>query len=457
MKRRFLASMMAFAITASAASVLPAATANADWFEENGKRYYYNEDGSMIVNDWYNDKSSDKWYHFDENGVMETNKLIPVPASKNFYYLGEDGAMVTNQWFYNSANKNWYYIGEDDLRIKNTDKLFDNGLRYRFRTDGSMDKWYYNSKENKYYYLDMNDRRTSFTPEFFSNLDTDQDSDEKIVTTIGFRVITQTKKVDGITYTLNIDLQKWDQYTTPEQIWHISNLFWNCYPKMYTRFVSDVNSNECEITIAIENEGYSPANCDEHRIHLNDQYLHNSPNDYDCVTHELAHSLQNRLKANGEWEGWDGNYCGDSDYIENFADYCRYVYAYKGGYYNDEGGWNPETVKVKKGDTQCVNYNSIRFLVWLDYNFSDKDNDIIVKFSDVCRNKNYKQNRWDNEAWAEIFANYNALKNRSIKDVWQQYLNDTGFSKADATVPKGHFGETSQLIQRYNIREKLAR
>ena len=49
---------------------------------------------------------------------------------------------------------------------------------------------------------------------------------------------TQTKTVNGVDFSLTIDLTKWAQNTTPDQIKVIADLFWGCYPKMYNRFAS---------------------------------------------------------------------------------------------------------------------------------------------------------------------------------------------------------------------------
>lgn len=435
MKNRIVASIMALAITASAAAVLPTSTASADWVQQSDGWHYYNEDGTPLTDSWLYDSYYNDWYHLNENGIMDTNK-----------------------WIYDSYSKKWCYVDANGSKLKNTTKTFDNGLMYTFLEDGSMWRWYLDTKTGKSYYIDNDSNRATFEPAFFSNLDIDQNAneDEKVKTTVELGNIKQVRTVGEIEYTLNIDLKKWDLNTSTEQIWHISNLFWNCYPKMYTRFVSDVKSDKCEITIAIENEGYGVAECGAHRVHIHDHWLKNNPNDYDCITHELGHSLQNRLNAYGFWNGWNGYYCEDSDYIENFADYCRYVYAYNGGYYNDEH-WDPAREKIKEGDTECVNHNSIKFLIWLDYMYSKpEDNiDVIVNFSDVCRSKVYGNYNWES-AWTKIFAGVPGLEGRTIKSVWDEYLA-SDFSSTTASVPKGRLGGKSPLITKYNVRNKLAR
>ena len=157
--------------------------------------------------------------------------------------------------------------------------------------------------------------------------------------------------VNGQNYSLTINLSKWERFTTPEQMVVLSRLFWQCYPKMYARF-SDLSSPPTDVTLAIENEGYEVAWASGRLVHLHDQWLYRFPEDYDCITHELAHVIQN---------GWDDTYLENSGYIERFADCCRYEYALDNGYYND-GEWTLQTIADDSSRGE-----SVRFFVWLDY------------------------------------------------------------------------------------------
>ena len=91
MKKRY------FAGAAVAAMILTAGMATtsfADWSQQNGKWYYYNDNnGRLVRNDWV--CSKDAWYYMDYNGVMQTNSLID-----DTYYVNENGVMITNTWKY---------------------------------------------------------------------------------------------------------------------------------------------------------------------------------------------------------------------------------------------------------------------------------------------------------------------------------------------------------------------
>lgn len=159
-----------------------------------------------------------------------------------------------------------------------------------------------------------------------------------------------------------------------------------------------------DITLAIENEGYEIAECAGEFVHIHDIWLWNNPTDFDCLTHEFAHAIQ---------YCWDDQFLEYSDYIERFADYCRFVYAYDDGTYNDKV-WDLQSV-----DVESDRASSVRFLVWLDICYSTPDNDIILKYCDVCKNGFYAPEDWD-AAWEEIFRG-SELEGMSIDAVWALY------------------------------------
>ena len=45
------------------------------------------------------------------------------------------------------------------------------------------------------------------------------------------KMLKTSKTIDGIKYSLTIDLTKWDGYTDVEQFDHIENLFYEVYPQ----------------------------------------------------------------------------------------------------------------------------------------------------------------------------------------------------------------------------------
>ena len=114
MKKRY------FAGAAVAAMILTAGMATtsfADWSQQNGKWYYYNDNnGRLVRNDWV--CSKDAWYYMDYNGVMQTNSLID-----DTYYVNGDGVMVKNSWIQltedtSQKKSGWYYVDAKGKMIK---------------------------------------------------------------------------------------------------------------------------------------------------------------------------------------------------------------------------------------------------------------------------------------------------------------------------------------------------
>ena len=242
--------------------------------------------------------------------------------------------------------------------------------------------------------------------------------------------VTECGTVSGQRYSLTIDLSGWAQYTSPEQMVVLSRLFWQCYPKMYARY-ADLSDPPTDVVLAIENSGYEIAEAGGNFIHLHDKWLFDNPEDYDCITHELAHIIQN---------GWDGAYLEDSGFIERFADCCRYEYALDSGYYND-GGWTLQTP-----ETESSRGESVRFFVWLDVMYSNDSTDIMRSFFDVCRNMTYTPEQWD-DAWTQVFAG-TALEGKNADEVWAMFAA-SDFANLSSY---GMHGEISDLLRTYPVR-----
>jgi len=236
----------------------------------------------------------------------------------------------------------------------------------------------------------------------------------------------------GYDFDLVIDLNKWAGKTSPDQIKTISQVFWECYPRMYDRFGVTARASRTAF-IAIEDEDYSPAYTLGNWIHLHDEWLQENPTDFDVITHELTHIIQN---------DWNPETCEFSEYIERFADFCRYEYAFQDGIYND-ACWT-----LWEADKEDSLASSNRFFVWLDYTYSTPENDIMLNFFRVCCEGKYKANDWD-KAWEEIFAG-SALEGRHIYDVWTEFTK-TDFAYLSATSSDG----PSELLKRYDIRGRL--
>ena len=242
----------------------------------------------------------------------------------------------------------------------------------------------------------------------------------------------QKATVNGISYSLTVDLKKWEGNTSEEQIKTLEDLFWEVYPRLYERFGS-ISKAPTDVVLLIENDGYEVAEAWENNVHIHDCWLKDNPTDFDCFTHELAHVIQS---------GWEKEYLEYSSYIERFADYCRYIYAFRNGFYNDEV-WDLQTVEAEP-DRE----SSVRFLVWLDYNLSTSGNDFIFNYFRICTEKKFGTSDWD-KAWAELFAN-TKFEGMSIDKVWDLYASSDFAALSSHTDGSG----SSELLRSYDIRSR---
>lgn len=248
-------------------------------------------------------------------------------------------------------------------------------------------------------------------------------------TSLTYKEVRQTGIVNGIEYQLTIRLTRWTGRTTPEQIVVLSRLFWSNYPKMYERF-GEAGESPTKITLDIENKGYGIAWNMGKLVHLHDGWLEQWPEDYDCITHELAHAIQN---------GWNGDSLEYDSFIERFADACRYLYAFNNGQYNDKD-WQMQVLA-----NEPTREDSVRFLVWFDYFYSTEDNDLLLNYFKVCRSEKYLKDNWK-EAWAEIFRG-SALDGRDIDDIYAEFAASE-FAGLSTRVENG----TSPLLEKYDVR-----
>lgn len=255
-------------------------------------------------------------------------------------------------------------------------------------------------------------------------------------------VITQRATVDGTAYSLTINLEEWAKNTSMEQVLQCTRTFWYCYPKMYGRFAGSRTPRD--VTLVIRDKGYEIAYTERDTVVLNDHWLEENTEDYDCLTHEFAHVVQT---------GWEDAFVpteGEDTYmIERFADYCRFVYCWRDGYYND-AVWTLQTAEQEDSFV-----SSVRFWVWLDEKYSTDEQDIIRRMSDAIR----EQEAWAStenwsaggEAWQQVFEGTGAA-GKDLNELWEEYAADD-FAYADATA--SGFGEKSPLEKSYGVRAKL--
>ncbi len=256
--------------------------------------------------------------------------------------------------------------------------------------------------------------------------------------------ITQSATINGVDFSLTVGLAKWEGRTTPEQIVQCARTFWYCYPQMYDRF--QVENTPTHVVLNIENEGYEVASTSGNTVHLYDGWLEGSKTDYDCLTHEFAHVVQTN---------WDGAYVpsdgSDTYMIERFADYCRFIYCYDDGFYNDSC-WTLQTSKTEN------NYaKGVRFWVWLDYTYSTDEIDIMQRLAQAIAKKDrtMRAHNWtaNGSAWAVVFAGTGAA-GKTLTQLWEEYAA-TDLATLSSSRRSGRVTTPSPLLKAYPIRETI--
>ncbi|RKM57126.1 hypothetical protein D6853_03665 [Butyrivibrio sp. X503] len=262
-------------------------------------------------------------------------------------------------------------------------------------------------------------------------------ADEQAVQQNTEKIRTKSEEVNGIEFSLTIDLTKWDGRAGTSTIDELEKLFFEAYPAMYDRF-GFYSMAPTDVTLVIRDDSELNIAGAAHQtstILINQNYLAANPQHYDAFTHELAHLIQN---------GWKSEYIEYDKYKEIFANYCRYIYAYKNGKYND-ASWTLNTAKDDKSRE-----NSSRFLVWLDMETSSSDRDIIRDYFEIIIDKKYPSSDWG-EAWKYLFKG-TKFAGKSIDDVWKKY-EESDFGGYPAKV--SNIGETSELIKKTDARNYI--
>ena len=249
--------------------------------------------------------------------------------------------------------------------------------------------------------------------------------------------------VNNTDFSLTVDLKGARGHTKPWQIVTAAKLFWYCYPQMYARFA--MSDTPRDVILLIEDFDYEIACAWENKVHIHDQWLMQCPLDFDCLTHEFAHTVQ------GDWLDEFTPTNGDDTYmVERFADYCRYLYAFESGRFNDLG-WELQTPEVEDNP-----FDAVRFWVWLDYTYSTAERDIIKEMN-ACihlRSEDYTAAAWqpDGSAWQKVFEGTKA-KGKTLFDLWEEYLASEMASLSSATEQEG---ELSPLLQAVPLREAIS-
>ena len=141
-----LAVLSAAALFAAAAPIMTntgtyrVLAAQSGWTEEDGRLYYYDEDGYKETNTWK--KRNGDWFYLDEEGEITTNQRV------DDYFVNDEGHMAKNQWVsaeneisYDSPDSpdggSWLYFGKDG-KIVTAKWMSINGKTYYFDEDGLM-------------------------------------------------------------------------------------------------------------------------------------------------------------------------------------------------------------------------------------------------------------------------------------------------------------------------------
>ncbi len=127
--------------------------------EVDGATYWFDFDGSIKKNIWY--EENEKKYYFDSDGVMCTNVIIFIGDSDNensaYYRFDKDGCMVTG--WYQSASGNQYYYAQDGKAVRGMQEV--DGFTYFFDQGGRVRTDYSYETDGKVYYFGSNGRLES--------------------------------------------------------------------------------------------------------------------------------------------------------------------------------------------------------------------------------------------------------------------------------------------------------
>ena len=119
--------------------------ASSEWIFENNHWYYAKPSGTLAQNEWM--EINQHWYIFNAQGILLTNQW------KDAYYLKPTGAMAENEWIYDATYQSWFYITANGRFAQNTWKD-----DYYLKSGGYMAKneWIYDSSYQAWFYLDRN-------------------------------------------------------------------------------------------------------------------------------------------------------------------------------------------------------------------------------------------------------------------------------------------------------------
>ena len=130
------------------------------WVQVDNHWYYYNEQGVMLKNTFWNS------YYFYNDGKMASNKWLFInqhwyyakasgSLAKNewvdSYYLKASGEMAENEWIFDPTYQSWFYLTSDGSYAHNTWQG-----DYYLKTGGYMAKseWIFDPTYQSWFYLE---------------------------------------------------------------------------------------------------------------------------------------------------------------------------------------------------------------------------------------------------------------------------------------------------------------
>ena len=207
-----LAVLSAAALFAAAAPIMTntgtyrVLAAQSGWTEEDGRLYYYDEDGYKETNTWK--KRNGDWFYLDEEGEIATNQRV------DDYFVNDEGHMAKNQWVsaeneisYDSPDSpdggSWLYFGKDG-KIVTAKWMSINGKTYYFDEDGLMQTGLLELDGQTYYLGEEDDgaRKTGWILLETITKDTDDEDIWCYFDTEGRMIVNQMdRKIDNGYYT----------------------------------------------------------------------------------------------------------------------------------------------------------------------------------------------------------------------------------------------------------------
>ncbi|OWK45000.1 basic secretory protein-like protein [Fimbriiglobus ruber] len=126
-------------------------------------------------------------------------------------------------------------------------------------------------------------------------------------------------------------------------------LFYECYPKLLTRFDHPDRPAPRRIRIVFDAKLDIPAYCAGDTVTVSGKWLREHPADVGLLTHELTHAVQAYPSPNPGW------------LTEGIADYARNLYGPK----EPANGWRLPRLRGEKGYTAGYGATA-KFLTWVE-------------------------------------------------------------------------------------------